>query len=80
MFLKVFPANCNPLLPKSLKAIVPKNIGMLAVGGIHSDNLHDFPGVVGFGIGGALFKPSMSLQQISENAKKLCKACRTWKE
>ena len=77
-YLKIFPANCNPLFPKAIKAVLPNHVKMLAVGGIRPNNLQDFPSVNGFGVGGSLFKPMMEQNQIAENTEKLCEATRLW--
>ena len=78
-YLKIFPANCNPSLPKALASVLPSGIQMLAVGGVKPSNLDDFPSVQGFGIGSSLFKPQFPSDEVLSRAKDFCEAIEKWK-
>jgi 2-dehydro-3-deoxyphosphogalactonate aldolase len=69
--LKLFPAEANP--PKVLKAfraVLPKNIPVLPVGGITPANMKDYweAGADGFGLGSALYKPGDTATQLAQSA------------
>lgn len=69
--IKLFPAESNP--PKVLKAfraVLPKNIPVLPVGGITTTNMKDYweAGANGFGLGSALYKPGDSAQKVAQAA------------
>jgi 2-dehydro-3-deoxyphosphogalactonate aldolase len=69
--LKLFPAEgASPAVLKGLKAVLPKAMPVLPVGGIAPDNMAAFrrAGAGGFGIGSALFKPGMTPQQVAQQA------------
>lgn len=70
-YLKFFPAgSLGPGHIRDLKAVVKAPI--LAVGGIHGDNISDFLAVCpGVGIGRAIYKPGMKSDEIAEAAEKL---------
>ena len=69
--LKVFPAELVP--PKgiaALRAVLPSEARIAAVGGITPDNMADYrrAGTDGFGLGSGLFKPGYGLGEITERA------------
>ena len=69
--LKLFPAEgCAPHVLKAMKAVLPPDIPVLAVGGISDQNMADYwrAGAQGFGIGSALFKPGRSAAEVKEAA------------
>jgi 2-dehydro-3-deoxyphosphogalactonate aldolase len=75
--LKFFPADllgANGI--KALTAILPKEIPLLAVGGVDADNIASFlkAGVAGFGIGSSLYKPGMNADEIGERARAMVEA------
>ena len=75
--LKFFPADLlgvNGI--KALTAILPKEIPLLAVGGVDAANIAAFlkAGVAGFGIGSSLYKPGMSAGEIGERARAMVAA------
>ena len=78
-YLKIFPANCNPSLPKALASVLPAGIQMLAVGGVKPSNLDDFPSVQGFGIGSSLFKPQLNSDDVLSRARDFCDAIENWR-
>jgi 2-dehydro-3-deoxyphosphogalactonate aldolase len=72
--LKLFPAEqLSPAVVKALTTVLPKHIPLLAVGGINTGNMAAFlqAGCQGFGLGGALFTPEMSLSAIRKQASEL---------
>ena len=72
-YLKLFPAGCmGKGYVKDLQAVIKKPI--LAVGGINEENLKEFLSVCpGAGIGGALYKPGRSADEVRECACRLMK-------
>lgn len=76
--LKIFPAEMiTPAVLKALRAVLPPATVVLPVGGITLENMRAYlaAGASGFGIGSALYKPGMAVQQVSENATKFIAAC-----
>ncbi|QBE63716.1 2-dehydro-3-deoxy-6-phosphogalactonate aldolase [Pseudoduganella lutea] len=70
--LKLFPAELiSPAVVRAMRAVLPKDIKMLPVGGITPENMADFraAGVAGFGLGSALYKPGMDAATVATNAK-----------
>ncbi|PRY22600.1 2-keto-3-deoxy-phosphogalactonate aldolase [Aliiruegeria haliotis] len=75
--LKLFPGDmAGPAGLKALRAVLPKDTEVYAVGGAGPDNFRDWiaAGADGFGIGSALFKPGMDTDAISERARDLVSA------
>lgn len=61
--LKLFPAEgASPAVLKAQLAVLPREIPVLAVGGIKPDNMRPWleAGAVGFGLGSGLYKPGQS--------------------
>lgn len=72
--IKVFPAELMPPSGvKAIKAVLPSNIPLFAVGGICADNMSDYlaAGTTGFGIGGSLFKAGKPMDEIQRDATAL---------
>lgn len=72
--LKLFPAQLiTTAVVKSLTDVLPAQIPLLAVGGIDSNNMASYlaAGCFGFGLGGSLYKPNLSLTQLQQNAQSL---------
>ena len=70
--LKLFPAEAaGPEVVKALRAVVPAAIPLLAVGGIKPQSMAAYlaAGADGFGLGGALYSPGHTANQVAENAK-----------
>lgn len=70
--IKIFPAEAiPPLIVKAWRAVLPKDTLVLPVGGIKPDTMKAYldVGANGFGLGSALFTPSMSVEQIGRNAR-----------
>ena len=78
--LKLFPAEAaSPQTIKAWKAVLPKHVKVHAVGGVTPANMNDWisAGASGFGIGSSIYKPGMTLAQVSESAHSLVTA---WKK
>jgi len=70
--LKLFPAEgASPKLLKAQLAVLPKDIPVLAVGGINPDNMRPWldAGATGFGLGGGLYKPGQSAAETLQKAR-----------
>jgi len=70
--IKIFPAEAiPPAVVKAWRAVLPKETIVLPVGGIKPDNMKPYldAGANGFGLGSALFTPSMSVEEIRRNAR-----------
>lgn len=75
--LKFFPCEAlSPQIIKAYKAVLPKDILSIAVGGISHNNMAEYKeaGISGFGFGSSLFKPDMSLDDIRKNGQNIMKA------
>ena len=58
--LKLFPAEAaSPAVVKAQKAVLPKDVPLIAVGGVRVDNMREWldAGADGFGLGSGLYKP-----------------------
>ncbi|KTT26826.1 2-dehydro-3-deoxy-6-phosphogalactonate aldolase [Pseudomonas oryzihabitans] len=70
--LKLFPAEqLGPAVVKAWRAVFPKELALLPVGGITLDNMGPYvaAGANGFGLGSALYKPGLTAAQVSANAQ-----------
>ena len=70
--LKLFPAEgATPAVVKGQKAVLPKDVPLLAVGGISPDNMRPWldAGADGFGLGSGLYKPGQSAEETAEKAR-----------
>ncbi len=77
--IKIFPAEAMPpAVVKAWRAVLPKDAIVLPVGGIKPDNMKGFveAGANGFGLGSALFTPSLSAAEVGENARRFAEAWR----
>ena len=69
--IKLFPAEANPpKVLKALRAVLPRNMPILPVGGINPANMKDYwaAGADGFGLGSALYKPGDTAAQVAQAA------------
>ncbi|MGZ5846515.1 MAG: 2-dehydro-3-deoxy-6-phosphogalactonate aldolase [Ramlibacter sp.] len=76
--LKLFPAEMmGPPVVKALRAVLPRDALLLPVGGITPASLAPYraAGADGFGIGSALYRPGMALDQLRERALDFIAAC-----
>ena len=70
--LKLFPAEAaTPTVLKAQRAVLPKELPVLAVGGINPGNMGPWvaAGADGFGLGSALYKPGATVAQVREAAQ-----------
>ncbi|MHA6299122.1 2-dehydro-3-deoxy-6-phosphogalactonate aldolase [Devosia sp. CAU 1758] len=70
--LKFFPAEVLGAKGiMAMKAVLPPALPVYAVGGANPDNFHEFftIGCTGFGLGTYLFKPGMSVAEVSARAE-----------
>lgn len=70
--LKFFPAEVlGPKGIKAMRAVLPREIPLYAVGGAAPDNFREYfdAGCAGFGLGSYIFKPGMSLDEVGTRAR-----------
>lgn len=70
--LKLFPAEGgSPSLLKAHLAVLPRDLRVMAVGGISPDNMRPWlnAGAAGFGLGSGLYKPGQSAAETLEKAR-----------
>lgn len=78
--LKIFPsAAFGPAYIKALKAVLPAEVPVFAVGGVTPDNLADYlaAGCVGAGLGSDLYRAG---QPLSRTVEKAAAFVQSWKE
>lgn len=69
--LKFFPAEVlGPKGIKAIKAVLPPELPIYAVGGANPDNFGEYfaAGCTGFGLGTYIYKPGMDAAQVAERA------------
>ncbi len=69
--LKLFPAEAaSPIVLKAQKAVLPKTVPVLPVGGITPDSMAAWTaaGAAGFGLGGGVFTPGMTAAEVGSAA------------
>lgn len=70
--LKLFPAEAaSPAVLKAQLAVIPKNVPVMAVGGVKPDSMRPWldVGAAGFGLGGGLYQPGQSPAETLEKAR-----------
>jgi len=75
--LKLFPAEqATPAVLKAWRAVLPREVPVLPVGGITPDNMAPWvaAGAAGFGIGSALYTPGRSLDDTASRARAFAQA------
>lgn len=75
--LKLFPAEIlGPAGIRAVKAVLPQDMPLYAVGGASPDNFSDFlaAGCTGFGLGSFLYKPGFSAADIRSRAEAAVRA------
>ena len=78
--LKMFPAEqLGPIVVKAWRAVIPASVMLVPVGGITPASLKEFTtaGASAFGLGSALYKPGMTVEQVRKNADAFVSA---WKQ
>ena len=77
--VKIFPAEMvPPAAVKAMRAVLPTGLPVIVVGGIHAGNMGEYlrAGATGFGMGGAVFKPSKPIHEIARDARAIVDAFR----
>ena len=77
--LKLFPAELlTPPVLKALRAVLPREVKLLPVGGITPRNLNDYvaAGASGFGLGSALYRPGSTPAEVAASAAAFAQAWR----
>ncbi|OOG45445.1 2-dehydro-3-deoxy-6-phosphogalactonate aldolase [Rhodanobacter sp. C01] len=75
--LKLFPADqLSPAALKAWRAVLPKELPVLPVGGIAPDNMAPWvaAGAHGFGIGSALYAPGLDADEVAHRAHAFAQA------
>lgn len=75
--VKIFPAEQVGLAGfKAWTAVIPKEIGLIPVGGITEENMAEWvaAGATGFGIGSSLYKQGRTIEELRIRADKLVRA------
>lgn len=70
--LKLFPAEAaTPSLVKAQRAVLPRDLPLLVVGGVSPTNMQPWleAGATGFGLGSGLYKPGQSAAETAEKAR-----------
>lgn len=70
--LKIFPAELvTPVVLKAMRTVLPKGTSLLPVGGIKPESMKPYveAGATGFGLGSALYKPGMTVEQTASMAR-----------
>lgn len=70
--VKLFPAELvSHAIVKALRAVLPASLRLLPVGGIAPESMAAYrtAGAAGFGLGGALYAPGMSSEEVAERAR-----------
>lgn len=78
--LKLFPSsNLGPAYIKSIRAVLPPDVPLLAVGGVTPANLGQFldAGCIGAGLGSDLYKPGQPVSRTRERAAAFVTAYRS---
>jgi 2-dehydro-3-deoxyphosphogalactonate aldolase len=78
--LKLFPAEgASPSVLKAQLAVLPRDIPVMAVGGIKPDNMRPWmeAGAAGFGLGSGLYKPGQSAAETLDKARSYVAGLRT---
>ncbi|WP_417245771.1 2-dehydro-3-deoxy-6-phosphogalactonate aldolase [Celeribacter sp.] len=72
--LKLFPGELiGPIGLRAMKAVLPKELPLFAVGGVSVENMVDWheAGAAGYGIGSSIYKPGDSAATVAEKARRL---------
>ena len=78
--LKLFPAEAaSPQVVRAQRAVLPKAIPLLVVGGVTPDKMAPYleAGADGFGLGGAVYKPGQSAAEVAAQARSFIAALRS---
>jgi 2-dehydro-3-deoxyphosphogalactonate aldolase len=75
--LKFFPAEAgSPAVIKALRAVLPRDVPVLAVGGMTPEGMAAWSaaGADGFGLGASLFRPGMTADEVGAMARRFVAA------
>ncbi|MET0254839.1 MAG: 2-dehydro-3-deoxy-6-phosphogalactonate aldolase [Luteibacter sp.] len=78
--LKLFPSSIlGPAYIKGIRAVLPPDVPLLAVGGVTPENLGQFldAGCIGAGLGSDLYKPGQPVSRTRDQAAAFVKAYRS---
>ena len=78
--LKFFPAEAaSPAVVKALRAVLPRNVPLLVVGGVTPDSIPGWlkAGADGFGLGSGLYRPGQSAEEVLKKARSYIEAVRS---
>ena len=78
--IKLFPAEAaSPTVVKAQKAVLPKEVPLIAVGGVTPQSIPEWraAGADGFGLGGGLYKPGQDAQATLTKAREYVAAVRS---
>jgi 2-dehydro-3-deoxyphosphogalactonate aldolase len=70
--LKLFPAEAaSPAVVKGQRAVLPKDVPLLVVGGVTPDNMRPYlnAGANGFGLGSGVYKPGQTPDKVAAQAR-----------
>ena len=70
--LKLFPAEAaSPAMVRAQRAVLPKDIPLLVVGGVRADGMKPWleAGADGFGLGSGIYKPGQSATETGKKAR-----------
>jgi len=70
--LKLFPAEgASPAVVKAQRAVLPRDVPLLVVGGISPGNMQPWldAGAQGFGLGSGLYRPGQSVEETAAKAR-----------
>ncbi|UUR09283.1 2-dehydro-3-deoxy-6-phosphogalactonate aldolase [Sphingomonas glaciei] len=76
--LKLFPAEgATPAILKAQRAVLPRKVPVLVVGGVQPDNMRPWldAGANGFGLGSGLYAPGRSADDVHARAKAYVAGC-----
>jgi 2-dehydro-3-deoxyphosphogalactonate aldolase len=77
--LKLFPAELvTPAVVKAMRAVLPRELALLPVGGITPEAMAPFKaaGATGFGLGSALYSPGLDAAEVGRRARAFVHAWR----
>jgi 2-dehydro-3-deoxyphosphogalactonate aldolase len=77
--VKLFPAELvTPTVMKAMRAVLPRELRLLPVGGIAPDTMAVYvkAGAAGFGLGSALYSPGLSADEVAQRARAFVQAWR----
>ena len=78
--LKLFPAELvTPVVVKAMRAVLPRELRLLPVGGITPDTMAPYvkAGATGFGLGSALYSPGLAAAEVAQRARAFVQAWRS---